>query len=186
MLRLIPALLALAGGTMEYDLGPLEGNHFSLTVEKTGLLRGKKHLFEFERYHGRLVYDPQAPERSAVQFVVEGRSAVLKDDWVSDKDRKKILRVAFEEMMEVDKHPELRFSSTRILRNGSAFDVEGMLEIRGVARPVTVGAKLEEGVLTGRAAVRMKEYGLKPPTALLGTIGTKDEMTVEFRLGVKQ
>jgi hypothetical protein len=36
--------------------------------------------------------------------------------------------------------------------------------------------------LSGHAVVRLKDYGLKPPTAALGTIGTKNEMTVEFSL----
>ena len=36
--------------------------------------------------------------------------------------------------------------------------------------------------MAGRAVVRLKDYALKPPSAALGTIGTKNEMTVEFLL----
>ena len=34
----------------------------------------------------------------------------------------------------------------------------------------------------GAATVRLTDYQLKPPSALLGAIGTKNEMTVSFTL----
>jgi polyisoprenoid-binding protein YceI len=68
--------------------------------------------------------------------------------------------------------------------------VDGTLEIHGIAKPVTVHTSVEQdpsgGVrtLVGHAVVRLRDYGLKPPSAVLGAIGTQNEMTVEFRLGV--
>ncbi len=35
-----------------YRLAPEKGIYLRLLVEKTGLLRGKKHVFEFSRYCG--------------------------------------------------------------------------------------------------------------------------------------
>jgi hypothetical protein len=35
---------------------------------------------------------------------------------------------------------------------------------------------------TGSATVRITDFGLKPPSAALGVIGTKDEMTFSFVL----
>ena len=37
-------------------------------------------------------------------------------------------------------------------------------------------------LLDGRSTVKMKDYGLKPPSAALGMVGTKDEMEVSFVL----
>jgi polyisoprenoid-binding protein YceI len=67
------------------------------------------------------------------------------------------------------------------------FEVEGQLTIRGIARPalVRVLVKPAEGgdlLLDGRSTVKMKDYGLKPPSAALGMVGTKDEMEVSFVL----
>jgi hypothetical protein len=39
--------------------------------------------------------------------------------------------------------------------------------------------------LEGGATIKMTDYGLKPPAAALGTIGTKDEMRIEFRIRLK-
>ena len=170
----------------EYDLRPAPGSRFALIVEKTGLYSGRKHVFAFERYHGKLAYDRAAPERSRVELAVEASSAVLKDDWVSEKDRAKILRTALDDMMDAQHHPQLLFTSNSVKRTGeNSFEAHGTLTIRGIARPVavmvtTAGEPLQK--LTGRATVSLKDYGLKPPSALLGVIGTKNEMTVEFTL----
>ena len=179
-------LLLLAAPAAEYDLGPAPGNRFALIVEKTGLYSGKKHVFEFERYHGKLAYDPAAPERARVELTVEAASAVLKDDWVSEKDRVKILRTALDDMMDARHHPQLRFTSSSVKRTAeNSFVVQGMLTIRGIAKPAAVLVKIDGSPLariTGRATVALRDYGLKPPSALLGAIGTKNEMTAEFTL----
>ena len=36
--------------------------------------------------------------------------------------------------------------------------------------------------LRGNAKIHLKDYGLKPPSALLGAIGTKEEMSLEFEV----
>jgi hypothetical protein len=40
--------------------------------------------------------------------------------------------------------------------------------------------------VSGRATVRLHDYGIKPPKAALGAIGTKDEVIIEFRLPVSK
>jgi polyisoprenoid-binding protein YceI len=61
--------------------------------------------------------------------------------------------------------------------------VAGNLTIRNITNPVTVAVVYKGGeTFEGSAKVRLTDYKLKPPSALLGAIGTKDEMTVTFRL----
>jgi polyisoprenoid-binding protein YceI len=82
----------------------------------------------------------------------------------------------------------LKFRSTRVERAGAdRFRVDGTLEVRGIARPAQVEVTVRESgrralALEGRSVVRLTSYGLKPPSAALGAIGTKDEMVVSFRL----
>jgi polyisoprenoid-binding protein YceI len=170
-----------------YLIRPVPGSRFSLEVSKTGFLSGKKHLFEFERYEGKLDYRPEAPEQSRVELTIEAASIALKDDWLSEKDFKKVKEHAEKEMLDVVRHPRLRFVSSRITRKpNGGFEAQGELTIRAATRPVTVEVQLrpEAGKLRlkGKAEVPMKDFGLKPPSALLGTIGTKNEMRVEFDL----
>jgi polyisoprenoid-binding protein YceI len=157
-------------------------------VYKTGLLSGKTHEFLFERYRGKIHLDRAVPGRSRIEISVDGASVVCTDTWVSAKDLKKILAVALNDMMKVEEHPALLFSSSRVTALGAnQFLVEGSLTIRGISNPAVAEVAFSEHpdgslAFAGKSEVRLKDYGLKPPTALFGAIGTKNEMTVEFTL----
>jgi polyisoprenoid-binding protein YceI len=183
---LVYCLLALSLGaqTRSLRVAPAPGNRFALEVEKTGLtMGGKKHLFVFERYNGVLQFDQAHPEKSSIQFEIESRSAMLKDDWVSAKDAKKIMNAAQMDMMDSAKYPLLKFASTKITAKGNGvYDVLGDLTIRNVVNPVLVTVTEKDGVCEGKAIVKLTDFKLKPPSLLFGAVGTKDEMTVSFLL----
>jgi hypothetical protein len=40
-------------------------------------------------------------------------------------------------------------------------------------------------VLTGQLPIRMSDYGIKPPTAMMGTIKTGNDVKVTFRWAVQ-
>lgn len=168
-----------------YRIAPTPDGRLSLEVEKTGLMRGKKHLFVFPRYEGTLRYDERNPAASSVELRIGTGTVECLDTWVSDKDKKKILDFTRKDMLAVEQHPAIRFQSARI-QTGSqdGFRVEGSLTIRGIERPVVVHVKLEPAAgalrVTGNAEIRMTDYGLKPPSAALGTIGTKPVMPFSF------
>ncbi|MDQ6666149.1 MAG: YceI family protein [Acidobacteriota bacterium] len=96
--------------------------------------------------------------------------------------------MAEHEILAVERFPAIVFRSTGIAAEpGGRFHVRGMLTIRNVAKPVDIDVSLlqELGKIVwaeGRALVKLTDYGLKPPSTALGTIGTKDEMTVMFRM----
>ena len=69
VLVLLTASLAFAE-VKEYTIAPAEENLLELDVDKTGLWKGKRHIFTFARYNGKLLYDPQNP---AAEELVERR-----------------------------------------------------------------------------------------------------------------
>jgi polyisoprenoid-binding protein YceI len=174
--------------TVKYRVAPASGSNFSLDVFKTGLMSGKKHHFVFSRYSGDIEYDRDRPANSKVRFAVEAASATLTDDWVKEGDRQKILSAALHDMMAAEKYPQLIFSSTRISAKApNRFEVEGMLTVRGIPRLVTLDVTVRPGTedrieIVGGGEIRLRDYGLKPPSAALGAIGTKNEMRVQFAL----
>lgn len=190
MRRLLTVFLALVGmlSAATYDVRPEKDTSFALTVAKTGLMRGKKHLFLFERFQGALQYNSQHPESAAIQLTIDSHSAVCKDDWVSAKDLRKISRVALEDMLAATQYPVMTFNSSAIKALGNDhFVAAGSLAIRGISKPVEVRVQLRSATpttlwLEGSAIVRLSDYKLKPPAAILGAIGTADEMTLNFRL----
>ena len=185
-LLLVPGL-AQTQEPAVYEFGPSPQGRFALEVFKSGIWDGKKHLFLFANYRGTLRYDRAAPENSRVELTVEANSAACQDTWVSPSDLQKVQAKALE-MMDVAKHPQLLFTSQRIVPlGGDWFRVEGLLNVGGTPKPVSVDVRLagqggEVLTFTGSAEVRLKDYGLKPPGAALGLIGTKNEMSLEFVL----
>lgn len=181
-------LVPVQGG--ELSIAP-ESRPLRLIVEKTGLMSGKEHTLEFRSYRGSVVVDETNPSRSRVRLEVDAGEFALLDDWVSEKDHRKI--VAFTksgEMLDTGNHPRIEFQSEAVTRNGEGtYEVSGQLRIRGVARPVKLRLELrregESMRAAGKARFPMSSFGLKPPSAALGLIGTKDEMELSFDLTLR-
>jgi polyisoprenoid-binding protein YceI len=170
----VAAAILFGDAVPQANILPAGGAAIDLYVDKTGVLSGKRHHFTFERYEGRL----DAAARR-VTVAVYADSIVCRDTWVSEKDRVKILKVAKEEMLASAKYPLLRFESSRV-SGGEELVVEGLLTIRDKTRPVTVSVRQKGGTFSGEARLKLTDFGLKPPSAALGLVGTKDEMTVRF------
>lgn len=180
---LIAAIAASAFQVNTQELLPSTANRFAVEVEKTGLLRGKTHVFVFGKYRGRLDFNDQKPELSKVQFEIESKSIVCLDTWVSDKDKVKIIRAALDDMLAADKYPAISFVSNSVTaKTPTMFEVTGTLSIRGVIQNATVPVTKNADTYDGTAVVNMKDYGMKPPTAALGAVGTKELMKVKFHL----
>ena len=95
--------------------------------------------------------------------------------------------------LKADQNPGIAFRLVRAEGRDSGNDstfaltLLGRLTIAGVENPVTieaVGTRLADGTLKAAASVplRMTAFGVKPPTALLGTLKTADAVTVRFEL----
>jgi len=91
-------------------------------------------------------------------------------------------------------NPTIRYQLTtaNLAEAGPAFRLQtrGKLSIAGVTRDVDMeirGTREPNGtyVLTGQLPLRMSDYGIKPPTAMLGTIKTGNEVKVTFRWAVQ-
>ncbi len=183
-------LLAAALNGAELRLAP-EGRPLKLEVEKAGLLSGKKHLFEFPDYAGVVNFDPANPASASVAIEIAAGNFKVIDDWIGEKDRKKVAEFTRSAgMLDVSRHPKLLFRSTGIERTGDGgYRVSGDLVIRGVAKPVTLEVKLKREAaglaVDGRSTFPMTQFGLKPPSAALGAIRTKDQMTLRFEVLAK-
>ncbi len=176
----IALMVALSAGYAQsepFAIQPSAESRFELSVYKTGLLAGKKHIFVFDRYRGRF-------DGIRMEFAIEAASIRCLDDWGPAKGKiEEIVKVALKDVLDAARHPELRFVAASVTVPASGpFVVNGELTIRGIAKPVKVTVKQKGDVLEGQARIKHSDYGLKQQSAALGAIGTKDEMDVTFRL----
>lgn len=185
-LLLVLAAALAPGATQMFQLEPAPQAAIELTVEKTGLLRGKKHLFNFPQYGGVLAFDRNAPELSTVALSIDARSITCRDTWLGMKDLRKVQEYALKDMLAVDRYPQIKFRSSTIRKlDSNRYEAQGILTIRDVSKPVTLRVSIpsdEALVIEGVARVRLTDFGLKPPSAGLGTIGTRDEMSLQFTI----
>lgn len=98
------------------------------------------------------------------------------------------------EALKADKNPTISYKLTEVksIRNtGNAYKLEtiGKLTIGGYTKTIllTVDAKTgnAEVAFTGQTTFKMSEYNIDPPTALMGTIKTGDEVTIKFNVKYK-
>jgi polyisoprenoid-binding protein YceI len=98
------------------------------------------------------------------------------------------------EALKAGANPTIRYELTNAVMIQSSptllFDTRGTLTIAGVTRDVAMqisGTRDSGGLyfLTGQLPIRMSDYGIKPPTAMMGTIRTGNDVKVTFRWAVQ-
>ncbi|MGW8123450.1 YceI family protein [Roseivirga echinicomitans] len=74
-------------------------------------------------------------------------------------------------------------------KQGGKGIVTGNLTIAGFTKPISFDVETVQSTgaitITGSSAFKMTDFKVDPPTALLGTIKTGDDVTVEFKLTFK-
>lgn len=94
------------------------------------------------------------------------------------------------ETLNADKHPNIVFRMTdaaTFQRTGSDINavINGNLTIAGTTKRVVVRAKGKvspsgEYVFSGEIALKMTDYNMKPPTAMLGALKVGDQVRLKF------
>src|SRR5258708_5812824 len=97
--------------TVDYRIESGGGNRIGLEVEKTGLMKGKKHVFEFPAFSGKLRYDARNPLNSRVELKIDAASITLRDTWLGPRDLKKVSDYAVDDVLMPKQYPEIRFES---------------------------------------------------------------------------
>jgi polyisoprenoid-binding protein YceI len=95
--------------------------------------------------------------------------------------------------LDTDRHPDIKYSLINIEKAGdngdgwSVYNSEGKLSISGSEKPVTFNVEGRENgtgaiEFRGSTTLKMSDFGIDPPTAMLGTVRSGDEITIEFHV----
>ena len=96
--------------------------------------------------------------------------------------------------IKADAHPNIVFSlaAYELAKAGEGVTVKltGKLSLGGVEKPITLTAKATQGPggtlqVTGTHELRMTEFGLKPPTLMMGTMKVDETVKIGFELFLK-
>jgi polyisoprenoid-binding protein YceI len=124
------------------------------------------------------------PQLTALKFSVPV-TGLKSGNRVMDKNTQKAL--------EADEHPQIWFQLSRVERvqiqdKGYLLQGTGQLHIAGTTRPVTLqaeafltgSANAQKLVLSGTFRQNMRDYGVEPPTAIMGTLRTGEIIDIKF------
>ena len=109
-------------------------------------------------------------------------------DDISDKDRREIHRQMYDEVLEVDRFPEIMYDCLRVTVSGAGdrywAALNGELTLHGETHPLAISARviITGDILrsSGEFSVSQKEYGIAPVTVAGGAIKLKDEIKCRF------
>lgn len=169
--------MAIQAGT--YKLGP---DNASLHVEtgRNGAAAKAGHdlTIDVESWEATLEVGDSSSLRLSADptslHVREGKGGMqaLKDD-----DKEDIRKTIDKDVL---KKKDITFQSTSVEPDGDGLKVSGDLEMGGKTKPVSFDLSESGGTLTGSAAVKQTDWGIKPYSALFGALKVNDELKVVF------
>ena len=109
--------------------------------------------------------------------VIEGTGGVLP---LGDEEKAAIPKTIDEEVL---KGAPIEFQSTRVDAVDGRVDVQGELDLFGARRPVGFELEIADGRIRGSARIKQSDWGVKPYSALFGTLKVADvvEIAVDAR-----
>lgn len=140
---------------------------------------------EVTSWSGEVTVDSDNPSASSVAIEAETGSIEVREGTggmkpLADKDRADIKK----SMTKVLGSQTITFKSTSISGTPGSFQISGDVTISGVTKPVTVQGSLADGRAKGSATVVQTEYGIQPFSGMFGALKLKDEVGVEFSIGL--
>jgi polyisoprenoid-binding protein YceI len=181
---LLPVFLLAGAGEPARDL-------YLLTREYTVTIDGTSNLRDWKENVGEVSGAMEAeldPDGSiglhSISIKLEVSS--IKSDMGRVMDNKTY------EALKAEAHPEILFTLSAPLRLtpvrdcGTAIPVKGNLSLAGVCLPVTMLVKtfeISKGKLQfeGYQHLKMTDFGVRPPTALFGTMRASPDITIHFK-----
>jgi polyisoprenoid-binding protein YceI len=159
-----------------YELGPDDAT-LTVRTRKAGAASKAGHNLRIEVTSWRATLDMgEDPAATAMALTADPRSLRVREGTggmqaLDDDDMRNIEQTIDDEVLEAS---GIAFRSRRVEAGpNGALTVEGELDLAGTSHPVAFG-------LTGSARVKQTDWGIKPYSALFGTLKVVDEVDVEI------
>jgi len=110
----------------------IDGSHSSVVFKV-------RHFFtkvagNFDEISGEIEFDPEAPEKGSVSVTIPMSS-------LDTNNEKRDGHLMSPDFFDVEKNPNMTFKSTKFRQTDDGLKVDGMLNMRGVDKPVTLNVE---------------------------------------------
>jgi polyisoprenoid-binding protein YceI len=124
------------------------------------------------------------PERSSLTLTADARSLKVRDgsggiQALGEDDKAGITKTIDEDVL---KGGSIQFRSSSVTPspNGGPITVSGELELLGRSAPLSFELQADDGGhIAGSATLKQSDHGIKPYSALFGTLKVLDEVVIE-------
>lgn len=110
----------------------------------------------------------------------------LRPKTLSEKDKRDILDNMHKDVLRSGIYPEIRFvgeaAGDDVAGEGPSFALKGELEMGGRKLPLRATVERRDGRLRSRIELVPSRWGIKPFSAMLGTLKVKDRVEVELEI----
>ena len=156
------------------ELGP-DNARLTVRTGKGGAAAKAGHnlVLEVTRWSATLGDDAAELTADARSLRVRSGSGGLSP--LGDEEKAGIAQTIDEEVL---KGTAIAFRSTSVSRAGDTVEVSGELELAGRRRPLAFTLHDRDGVPEGSARIKQTDWGMKPYSALFGTLKVADEVEV--------
>ena len=148
---------------------------------KAGLLAGIAHDLKLRVERFEIALDDQGIRArfDAGSLRVVCAQTGGKDDprALSERDRREIESTIAREVLDVRRHPAIEFRSGPVAASAEP-GIEGVLSIRGHERPLTLKARREGDRAVVETMLDQPAFGIRPYTAMLGTLRIRPDVRV--------
>ena len=103
---------------------------------------------------------------------------------LSDSDKQKIEANIADDVLHAKKHPEIRFTSTSVEEDpsGTGYRVRGRLALAGQTHEIAFVSRTDGEGQVAEIKLDQPTWGIKPYSAMLGTLKIKPEIIVRVAL----
>ena len=147
---------------------------------REGLLAAVGHdlCLRVERFTVEVTGEPAAPAILARFDAASLRTTGA----ISPGDARKIERDAGEAVLAARRFPTIEFRSTRVVVDGDRARIDGALTLHGVTRTLGVDAVADASAWRAEVRLDQRDFGIKPFSAMLGTLRVRPEVLVAIRV----
>ena len=158
----------------------------TVRVFKAGLFSAFAHDHEI-RAEG-LQGEVDAGENRRVELRVDARRLrVLDPKLPADKRAEVQATMESAKVLHIEQYPEILFRSTSVSPQGPGkWSVAGQLTLHGQTRPVSLVVEEHNGRYRGSTGLRQRDFGITPVSLFGGTVKVKDEIKIEFDIGLSR
>jgi hypothetical protein len=103
---------------------------------------------------------------------------------LSSQNRAQIEANIARDVLDPQAHPEIRFVSAAVDEVKHGYRLRGDLTICGRQRRITLRVRRDDSFYIAEARVRQPDFGIRPYSAMLGTLKVKPDVLVQVRVPI--